>query len=1131
MELKIKTCQPNLSIERIQLKQFEIVMHQIKKTIVKLAGPLCLWLAVACDLASNDARKSSPPNATPSLTITPLLGRTTETTEVYISGPKMSSDVSVSFTLADGSSGGDCTNIKLIDETSLKCMAPAAPGGTIYSLKLTRKGEAVLSLTDVFKYQLAPSIASLSPETAFLGGGDLLTITGTDFLPGAKILVGGNVCLLPQIDSTKISCRLPALPVSGNYQVSVTNTDNQTANAPKSFLVYASSDAAGRLSSSGASASTVSISYVTPSFGPIAGGSTLSIVGSGFVENSKVSISGVASPTVSFVSSSKLTAVTPPGSFGLKNLIVSTPTGQSAVGAYSYSYGFAPQVLSVSPNSGALAGGILITIQGAGFLNPMVQIGGVDCKDVQVLSETSLTCVTPSNSSGAKTIQVTNGDGQVGALAAAYTYYNGLSPVITAISPVSGAYTGGVLVTITGSNFLPGATVSIGGTVCDIVGVVSGSPFTCITRIAPLPGAKSLVITNPDGRTGTYNYFNFTGLAPTFTAVSPAQVPAAGGATIQITGSNFFPGTSVLISGTACTSLTLVSTGLMSCVVPALGLGLKTIQIIGHDFTNLVSAATLTYISGPAPTVTVLAPNAGPLAGGNTVTIFGSGFVTGTIATINAVPCTSTVVDSSTQLTCTVPAGNAASGVALGAKNVVATNPDTQSGSLSNGYTYQLTGSFAYTVIGAQDSAHLGYTVASAGDLNGDSKAEYMIAEPYAVLAGIAQGKVYVYNGANGALLCSLQSPSGIASGMFGASMASGDMNGDGKAELVIGEPGATSSTGGSKSNGGRVHIFAGSDVAACAGGTLPTVGAPVARTLEAASPEVGAKFGYAVAVGGVAGVAALDVIVGEPYAAGGGVQRGRVSIFKGSALGAAFVNTVTDTLFTAINSPSADNGSNFGFSVAAADVNGDGRSDIIVGEPHSSNGGIARGKFFAYSGADGSTSLFTGGNTCTGTTNYNQCGFSVARAGRLQSSQRDSIIVGEPFSANGTVFVYTLYATPTGSPVVDWTISGGAAGATFGWSVAGVGDVDRDGRDDFAIGSPSITSFKGEIRVYSSAAVGTNQLLYTLSGGEASAYFGNSVAGLGDLNGDGAADLIIGEWRAANQGNDRGRAYVWYSP
>ena len=903
--------------------------------------------------------------------------------------------------------------------------------------------------------------------------------------------------------------------------MSVTNTDHQTANATKSLLVYA----AGRLSGSGTSASTVSISYVTPSFGPIEGGSTLTIVGSGFVENSKVSISGVASPTVSFVSASQLTAITPPGTFGLKNLIVSTPSEQTAVGAFSYSYGFAPEIVSVSPASGALAGGTLITIQGAGFLKPMVQVGGVDCKNLQLLSETSLSCVTPSNSSGAKALLVTNGDGQIGTLTAAYTYYNGLSPVITSITPVAGVYTGGTIVTITGTNFLPGATVTIGGTVCDIVGVASGTPVTCMTRAAPLPGAKSLVLSNPDGRTGTYNYFNFTGLSPTFTAVSPAQVPAAGGTTIQITGSNFYPGISVLISGTACTSLTLVSTGLMNCVVPALGVGLKTIQIIGHDFTNLTSATTLTYVSGPAPTVTVLAPNTGPLAGGNTITIFGSGFVTGTIATINAAPCTSTVFVSSTQLTCIVPAGNAATGVAIGAKTVTATNPDTQSGLLASGYTYQLTGSFAYTVIGAQDGAHLGHTVASAGDLNGDSKAEYMIAEPFALLAGIAQGKIYVYNGASGALLCTLQSPSGIANGMFGASMASGDMNGDGKSELVIGEPGATTSTGGSKSNGGRVHIFAGADVALCTDGTLATV----QRTLEAASPEQGAKFGYAVAVGAVAGVAALDVIVGEPYAAGGGVQRGRVSMFKGSALGTTFVNTATDTLFTAIVSPSADNGSNFGFSVAAADVDGSGRSDIIVGEPHSSNGGIARGKFFAYSGADGSTSLFAGGNTCSGTS-YFQCGFSVARAGRLQSSQRDSIIVGEPFSANGTAYIYTFYATVPGPPVIDQTISGGTTGA-FGWSVAGVGDVDRDGRDDFAVGSPSFSSFKGEIRVYSSAAVGTNQLLYTLSGGEASAYFGNSVAGLGDLNGDGAADLIIGESRAANQGNDRGRAYVWYSP
>ena len=126
-------------------------MPRMKNTPLKLAALLSLGLAAACGLGSKDSSvitRNSLPGEKPSLTITPLLGRTTETTEVYLSGPKMSSVVSVSFTPAAGSSGGgDCTDIKLIDETSLKCKAPAAPGGTVYSLKLTRQDGEILSLS------------------------------------------------------------------------------------------------------------------------------------------------------------------------------------------------------------------------------------------------------------------------------------------------------------------------------------------------------------------------------------------------------------------------------------------------------------------------------------------------------------------------------------------------------------------------------------------------------------------------------------------------------------------------------------------------------------------------------------------------------------------------------------------------------------------------------------------------------------------------------------------------------------------------------------------------------------------------------------------------------------------------
>ncbi|MES2965893.1 MAG: IPT/TIG domain-containing protein, partial [Bdellovibrionota bacterium] len=123
-----------------------------------------------------------------------------------------------------------------------------------------------------------------------------------------------------------------------------------------------------------------------------------------------------------------------------------------------------PTVTSISPTSGDPAGGVAVTITGSDFVSPTdVQIGGTSCTSIVLVSSTTITCVTPALSSGTTyAVQVTNLDGQDASSGSIYIA-NG-PPTISGISPAAGPVAGGQSVTITGTGFLAGATIDIGGT-------------------------------------------------------------------------------------------------------------------------------------------------------------------------------------------------------------------------------------------------------------------------------------------------------------------------------------------------------------------------------------------------------------------------------------------------------------------------------------------------------------------------------------------------------------------------------------------------------------------------------------------------------------------------------------------
>src|SRR5882672_3840080 len=116
--------------------------------------------------------------------------------------------------------------------------------------------------------------------------------------------------------------------------------------------------------------------------------------------------------------------------------------------------------------------------------------------------------------------------------------------------------------------------------------------------------------------------------------------------------------------------------------------------------------------------------------------------------------------------------------------------------------------------------------------------------------------------------------------------------------------------------------------------------------------------------------------------------------------------------------------------------------------------------------------------------------------------------------------------------PVPDWSVDGPEGGTDFARSIASAGDVDGDGYDDVIVGDPGTGNgppTPGHVYLYSGSRQGlSTSATWTGDGPHVGARFGNSVAGAGDVNGDGYDDVIVGAPMAAN-GAQLGAAFIYY--
>jgi len=210
------------------------------------------------------------------------------------------------------------------------------------------------------------------------------------------------------VNATTITATTPA-HAAGAVSVTVTNSDAQSGTLANAFTYVAPAP---------------TVASVAPLSGSTAGGTAVTITGTGFAAGATVSVGGTAATGVTVVNATTITATTPAHAAGAVSVTVTNSDTQSGSLANAFTYVTpAPTVLSVAPSSGSTAGGTAVTITGTGFAaGATVTIDTTAATGVTVVNATTITATTPAHAGGAVSVTVTNSDAQSGTKANAFTY-------------------------------------------------------------------------------------------------------------------------------------------------------------------------------------------------------------------------------------------------------------------------------------------------------------------------------------------------------------------------------------------------------------------------------------------------------------------------------------------------------------------------------------------------------------------------------------------------------------------------------------------------------------------------------------------------------------------------------------
>ncbi len=373
---------------------------------------------------------------------------------------------------------------------------------------------------------------------------------------------------------------------------------------------------------------------------------------------------------------------------------------------------------------------------------------------------------------------------------------------------------------------------------------------------------------------------------------------------------------------------------------------------------------------------------------------------------------------------------------------------------------------------GTTPAGRFGAAIAGIGDINGDGHDDLLVGAPRAEQDGSRRGRVTVYSGANGARLFRQAGTS--AFGGFGSAVAGGghDVDGDGTPDFVVGAPRDVTPAG-------TVTVFS---------------GATRKRIFSAKGEADGDEFGAAVAlVADVDGDGLADLLVGAPHNDAAGTNAGRAYLISGKTRAVLSVHDGAAWDF-------------FGSSVSeAGDLDGDGLGDLWIGAPFHDGGAFNAGAAHAFSGASGAL-LFSVLGSAVG----DQLGFTVRPAGDVDGDGALDLLACASAADAGGIDSGAVVVVSGASGLPITTLPGWGA-SLYATAISRIGDLNGDGFDDVLLGAAGANGSaaqSGAVQAFSGA---DGSVLFTLDGKSARDWFGFDVACVGDVDGDGRLDFAVG--------------------